>query len=239
MRDDKEPDIHREHDTDGDKPTRGWAGNAKGIDEAREDAESKDQADDAEKVLVGRHTRVVESAFPLVVVATQFGMVFDEQDRRRHEDEGRPHEKLFEGGGWILLGKDDEDHHDVAEHLHPSFQRDERKIRPQNACRAIQEEHDERQVFAQQLQRLPAPYHQDANGESDEPAEEVPVERTSFEVLVGRDRTARTEPYGNISRAADRQPGDWNPERQRRAGFTVASEQKQPDGSDEEDQRGE
>src|SRR5260370_6149302 len=102
--------------------------------------ETQDQKICTQHVLVGGYTGVHRPSGPRIEISTQLRIVFDKQNRDRNDHVGTSFHQSSDRFFAIPFRKNDERHDRKTKNFHPPLESDERKVRPNNVNKAINEE---------------------------------------------------------------------------------------------------
>jgi len=114
-----------------------------GSQQIPKEKETQDQTILTEPVFVCGDSGAHLHASPLVILRSQVRIVFDEQNGNRDDHIGAPFHQTYQRFLGIRFGKDDEHHDRVPKNFDPSLKGHERKIRPGDGNKTVQQKSDE------------------------------------------------------------------------------------------------
>ena len=114
-----------------------------GSQQIPKEKETQDQTICTQPVFADGDALGYARATPLVVSHSQLGIVFDPENGNRDDHIGAPFHQTYQRFLGIRFGKDDEHHDRVPQNFDPSLKSHERKIRPGDGNKTVQQKSDE------------------------------------------------------------------------------------------------
>src|ERR1700722_14026159 len=146
--------------------------------------QQQNKCNDSQYILVKCYTEIPLRSGPDVVAPAKIRIIFNEQQRKRHQNEGKPSVQTAKCGARLEVSYDDKDHHQASDGLNPSLEGHVREIRPKDTKKAEEEIEQNRTVCGDEAEHSISAMDKNYDARDQQYQEESPIHGAAIKLDV-------------------------------------------------------